>query len=69
MNEYIFWCLVTKAYKNHYWEEQKLTKYFHTNKMSFLTHSLSKVIATSTIREQDLLTFVWHTKYWNYEDR
>ena len=64
--QYIFWCLVAKAYKNHSWKQQKLTEDFHTSKMSFLTHSLSKVLATSTRRELDLLTFVWHTKYWKF---
>jgi hypothetical protein len=55
--QYIFWCLVTKAYKNHYWKEQKLNEDFHANKMSFLTHSLSNVLATFTIWELDFLSY------------
>lgn len=74
MTLFFFWLymqtyLLVLGYKGihkHYWKQQKLTEDFHTNRMSFLTHSLSKVLATSTVWELDLLTFVWHTEYWKF---
>jgi hypothetical protein len=64
--QHIFGAWLQRHKKNHSWKQQKLTEDFHTNNMSFLTHSLSKVLATFTVRELDLLTFIWHTKYWKF---